>query len=619
MDLTWVTPITFEVFRAGVVVGKEIVAEPFIVLGRDGAAHLWIDEPALSASHVMIESNASEVGLVSLGAETFVNGRAVGRCLLCSGDELRVGQTTMRIAFGEPVEFVAKRAAAVVREEDAIVTTHYRETARGGAQVTDELHLLEARSTTADDELEPHDSSVVELSIAWNDGLVHVAHVERDESFVLRSKPSSRARSSRAFAIGTSLAAASLVFGRALAHSQRAVLHAEASTFVFSGLGVALSLLCVGAGIALESHNDGVVSRATDFVAGSEVLGPLSECAVVVRRGRAQRFVFAPGASGSLELDGVTKSLSALIAEGIARPSPDVHDAFEVELRSEGRYTMEVGGLTIRAKRVARARSTPVAQTRDTPWYGAMLAAVVFVFGSLFASRVAMAFGRSERSRETVEQRLEYVRGLIARQQRRSAERTASEQSAERLNRAIEARVANLRGPESRFGPRFRYLRRNQRTSAPPYQHRWADPTSQTSPPRPAPAESSLMSPQSVMGLTCTGALRDVRVRPGAPTVSGLLAKEAIRRVVARNLAQLRFCYASALRAHPQLAGHVTMRFIIGGTGTVMGATVHEASFDDRELGLCMARRIRTWQFPSPEGGGVVLVTYPFELAPTND
>ncbi|MBL8678377.1 MAG: AgmX/PglI C-terminal domain-containing protein [Myxococcales bacterium] len=617
MDQTWVTPITFEVFRAGVVVGTEIVAEPFIVLGRDGAAHLWIDEPALSASHVMIESNANEVSLVSLGAETFVNGRAVARCLLCSGDELRVGQTTMRIAFGEPVEFVAKRAA-VVEREDAIVTTHYRETALGGAQVIDELHLLEARSTTKDDELEPHDSSVVELSIAWNDALVHVAHVERDESFVLRSKPSSRARSGRAFAIGTSLAAASLACGRALAHSQRAVLPSEASAFVFSGLGVALSLLCVGAGIALESHNDGVVSRATDFVAGSEVLGPLSECAVVVRRGRAQRFVFAPGASGSLELDGVTKSLSALIAEGIARPSPEVHDAFEVELRSDGRYTMEVGGLTIRAKRVARARSTPVAPPRDTAWYGAMLAALVFVFGSLFASRVAMAFGRSERSRETVEQRLEYVRGLIARQQRRSAERTASEQSAERLNRAIEARVANLRGPESRFGPPSRYFRRNQRTSARPYQHRWADATSQTSPPRAAPAESSVMIPQNVLGLTCTRGARDPRVHPRVPTVTGMLGKEAIRRVVVRNLSQLRYCYASTLRARPQLAGHVTMRIVIGGTGMVMGAIVHEASFDDRELGLCMARRIRTWQFPAPEGGGIVDVTYPFQLDPAD-
>ena len=61
------------------------------------------------------------------------------------------------------------------------------------------------------------------------------------------------------------------------------------------------------------------------------------------------------------------------------------------------------------------------------------------------------------------------------------------------------------------------------------------------------------------------------------------------------------------------------MRFIIGGTGMVMGATVHEASVDDRDLGLCMARAIRTMQFPAPEGRGIVSVIYPFELDPAND
>jgi hypothetical protein len=33
------------------------------------------------------------------------------------------------------------------------------------------------------------------------------------------------------------------------------------------------------------------------------------------------------------------------------------------------------------------------------------------------------------------------------------------------------------------------------------------------------------------------------------------------------------------------------------------------------ELESCVAGRVRTWQFPKPKGGGVVIVTYPFIFA----
>jgi hypothetical protein len=553
MDQPFVTPITFDVIRGGVIVGTELVAEPFVVLGRDGAAHLWVDDPALSACHVMIESSANEVSLVSLGAETFVNGLAVERCLLCSGDELRVGHTTMRITFGEPVEFVAKRAVASEPAVEAIVATHYRDTARAERPVIDAMNLLEARSISEDDEREAGAPSVVELSIVWNDKLLHVAHIEGDERFVLRSEPSTWA----------------------------------------------------GAG----------------FVVGSDVLGALSECAVVLRRARVQHFVFAPSASGSLEREGVSKPLDTLIAEGIARPSSEAPGAYEVELRPGDRCSMEAAGLTIRAKRVARARDTRLAPTRDKLWNGALFAALVLVFGSLLVGRVAMAMGTDGRARATAEERLDYVRGLIARQQRRSEERAASERSAEQLNRAIERRGANRFGPESSTRRRRsqRWINERQQTFARGTRHTWADEASRPSSTAASASAFGAASAPDVSGLFCTRGAHEPRVRPRVPTVTGLIAPEAIRRVVVRNLAQLRFCYGTALRTRPQLAGRVAMRFIIGGTGMVMGATVHEASVDDRDLGLCMARAIRTMQFPAPEGRGIVSVIYPFELDPAND
>jgi hypothetical protein len=30
----------------------------------------------------------------------------------------------------------------------------------------------------------------------------------------------------------------------------------------------------------------------------------------------------------------------------------------------------------------------------------------------------------------------------------------------------------------------------------------------------------------------------------------------------------------------------------------------------------CVVEAIRRWEFPKPDGGGVAIVTYPFQLAP---
>jgi hypothetical protein len=600
MEHTWVIPITFDVFKGGALVRSEIVAEPFVVLGRDGATHLWIDDDELSAKHVMIETTANEVRLVSLGVATFVNGLPVERCLLCTGDQLRVGQTTIRISLGDPVEFVAKKVASSEPEPEAIVPTHYRETPDSARRsVIGDLDLLEARSAVHSKDLEADASSVIELSIAWNNTLLHVAHVERDESFVLWSKRPKR---------------------------------------MISG-----------------------------FVAGPEVLGALSECAVVVRRGKAQYFVVSPGASGSLELDGVERPLEALIAEGLARPSAAVAGAYEVELRSDGRYTMQAGGFTVRAKRVARARRTYVAPTRDYAWNGALLASLVLVFGSLFATRAAMASDEGALARETEEDRLDYLRGLIERQQRWSDERSESQRRADQLDQAIKAHGSARFGPESRFGRRStqrplvyrhsgkRAWPRSSWPGAP------AGPSEQRTTPFGALVDSSpnFADPSSAftgtpVGLGATGAgwggaaisnsgaasygataasprfgfespprlgcqyppRPSGRVRAGAPIVTGLLPPESVRRVAVRNSAQLRFCYEAGLRARPRLAGRVEVRFIIGGNGTVLGSTVLGTNLEDRSVASCMAHAVRTWQFAEPDGRGIVTVNFPFDLEP---
>jgi TonB family protein len=103
-------------------------------------------------------------------------------------------------------------------------------------------------------------------------------------------------------------------------------------------------------------------------------------------------------------------------------------------------------------------------------------------------------------------------------------------------------------------------------------------------------------------------------VRAAPPSVTGLLSPDAIRRVVLRNIGQVAHCHEQGLMQNPNLEGRVVVRFIIGGDGTVMGSSVAESSVAVPSVAQCIASAVRRWQFPSPQGGGIVTVNYPFNL-----
>lgn len=104
----------------------------------------------------------------------------------------------------------------------------------------------------------------------------------------------------------------------------------------------------------------------------------------------------------------------------------------------------------------------------------------------------------------------------------------------------------------------------------------------------------------------------DVGITSSDPVVMGSLDKELIRQVIHRNRGQIRFCYESQLNRFPKLAGKVAVKFIINADGTVASSQVAQSTANNAELESCVAGRVRTWQFPKPKGGGMVVVTYPF-------
>lgn len=107
----------------------------------------------------------------------------------------------------------------------------------------------------------------------------------------------------------------------------------------------------------------------------------------------------------------------------------------------------------------------------------------------------------------------------------------------------------------------------------------------------------------------------DIGITSSEPMVMGSLDKELIRKVIHANRGQIRYCYESQLNRFPKLAGKVAVKFVISPSGTVSTSSVAQATTNNPELEACVAGRVRTWVFPKPKGGGVVIVTYPFIFA----
>ncbi len=105
----------------------------------------------------------------------------------------------------------------------------------------------------------------------------------------------------------------------------------------------------------------------------------------------------------------------------------------------------------------------------------------------------------------------------------------------------------------------------------------------------------------------------DVGISDSDSVVQGSLDKELIRQVIRRNIGQIKYCYEKELQVKPKLAGKIAVRFVIAPNGDVASAKVAEGStLTDASVGECVTVRVRSWKFPSPKGGGSVIVTYPF-------
>lgn len=104
-------------------------------------------------------------------------------------------------------------------------------------------------------------------------------------------------------------------------------------------------------------------------------------------------------------------------------------------------------------------------------------------------------------------------------------------------------------------------------------------------------------------------------MRVAGTSVSGHIPPEVIQRIVRQNFGRFRLCYENGLRSSPNLAGRVSVRFVIGRDGAVSGAANGGSDLPDSGVVSCVTRAFYGLSFPPPDEG-IVTVTYPIMFSP---
>jgi len=110
---------------------------------------------------------------------------------------------------------------------------------------------------------------------------------------------------------------------------------------------------------------------------------------------------------------------------------------------------------------------------------------------------------------------------------------------------------------------------------------------------------------------------REINISAGSPLVMGSLNKDLIRRVFQQQRPKFKYCYEKALLRDPQLSGKLVLRVVIGGDGKVTTVEIDRGStLGSEEVSSCVLAAAKTMRFPTPAGGGQVIVKYPFLFRP---
>ncbi|MFC1610001.1 AgmX/PglI C-terminal domain-containing protein [Myxococcota bacterium] len=127
--------------------------------------------------------------------------------------------------------------------------------------------------------------------------------------------------------------------------------------------------------------------------------------------------------------------------------------------------------------------------------------------------------------------------------------------------------------------------------------------------------ETTLADPPSGAPLPKAETVEQHTVPTTEPVIGmGALPKEVIQAVINSRKDRIRRCYGVELQRNKNLAGKVTVKWVITATGTVGPVNVTSSTLGNAKVEMCMTKEIQKWRFPAPAGGGIVEVAYPFEF-----
>jgi hypothetical protein len=100
----------------------------------------------------------------------------------------------------------------------------------------------------------------------------------------------------------------------------------------------------------------------------------------------------------------------------------------------------------------------------------------------------------------------------------------------------------------------------------------------------------------------------------GIAKVRGTLDKDIIRRVVRLHMNEVKYCYDQELVKKAGLDGRISVQFVISPQGQVLSSVLQSTTMSNLHVEKCVVDAVKRWEFPKPDGGGIAIVSYPFNF-----
>lgn len=94
----------------------------------------------------------------------------------------------------------------------------------------------------------------------------------------------------------------------------------------------------------------------------------------------------------------------------------------------------------------------------------------------------------------------------------------------------------------------------------------------------------------------------------------GKLSEDEIVKTITGKMEEVKVCLAAAVKEKADVAGVADLGIVVSPAGAVTEVTVLKSTTAAPKLDACIVARVKTWQFPKPQGGGEASFRYPFKL-----